>query len=100
MADRLKVSADNMKNDHEQMKERVDQLISNANEIRDLVHQLNQYYEGPAYETFKTVMSNGLDKLNELMNFWNNYLNSFEEADKSYKELERKVYDYVHDLKS
>ena len=98
MADRLKVSADNMKSDYEQMKEKIDKLDSNANEIIDLLEELNNYYEGPAYDTFRNVVKAGLDQLEQLSKFWKNYINSFQEADKCYKDTERKVYDTVHDI--
>ena len=99
MADKLSVSADRMKADYDAMKDKVDNLVVNSNEILDIVNRLSQVYSGPAYETFKDTMNNGIEQLQALLKFWESYLNTFQEADKTYKDTERKVYDFVHGIK-
>ena len=90
MAENLKVSSDGLKNDYEAMKELINKLTENSNEIIDLVERLSQYFSGPVYETFKQTVYDGTAQMEALMTFWEKYVNAYQESEKNTGILKRR----------
>lgn len=95
---KIKVSADHMESNYDSLSSLRNKLTDNSKEIMDLVKFIGTFYQGPAYDAFVNAVSNGMESIKEFSSYMDNFLDAYSEADKKYKETERKVYNYVHDL--
>lgn len=96
MANTLEVSDSQMKSDIDAMRTEIEKLNTDAEGLEELLGELSQHYSGPAYETFRNTILEGLEALRELINFWQQYIEAFQGAEKVYIDAERAVYNDVH----
>ncbi len=95
---KISVSADRMKSNHDDIKKMRNDLTVDSDEIMEIVDSMAEFWQGPAYETFRNSIINGLESFKGLASYMDSFLDAYAEANKQYKDTERKVYNYVHDL--
>jgi Proteins of 100 residues with WXG. len=99
MADYIKVDAHKMRRDIEALRQLLEEIPQQIDELEGSMAKLSTLWEGQAWDAFQRQVVADIEYLREVYRMGKEYVESFSEAKRIYQDVEIKVDDEVRGLK-